>query len=94
MEEEEKESVYRAGCLESKHEGGKVTIKTSGAIIGDSVKTGINSSFSPGVSIGANSTIGSGVLLYKDVPADTMVLVNQEHILKKKKSNQMKLDDK
>lgn len=35
-----------------------------GAIIGDSVKTGINSSFSPGVKVGHNSTIGSGVLLY------------------------------
>ncbi len=55
-----------------------------GAIIGDSVKTGINSSFSPGVKIGHNSTIGSGVLLYEDLPSDTRVLVKQNHIVQKK----------
>lgn len=56
-----------------------------GAIIGDSVKTGINSSFSPGVKVGHNSTIGSGVLLYEDLPSDTRVLVKQNHIIQKKK---------
>lgn len=56
-----------------------------GAIIGDSVKTGINSSFSPGVKVGYNSTIGSGVLLYGDVPSDTRVLVKQNHIIQDKK---------
>lgn len=56
-----------------------------GAIIGDSVKTGINSSFSPGVKVGHNSTIGSGVLLYGDLPSDTRVLEKQTHIIQKKK---------
>lgn len=56
-----------------------------GAIIGDSVKTGINSSFSPGVKVGHNSTIGSGVLLYEDLPSDTKVLEKQTHIVQKKK---------
>lgn len=56
-----------------------------GAIIGDSVKTGINSSFSPGVKVGHNSTIGSGVLLYEDLPSDTRVLEKQIHIIQKKK---------
>ena len=56
-----------------------------GAIIGDSVKTGINSSFSPGVKVGHNSTIGSGVLLYDDLPSDTRVLEKQTHIVQKKK---------
>lgn len=56
-----------------------------GAIIGDSVKTGINSSFSPGVKVGHNSTIGSGVLLYEDLPSDTRVLETQTHIVQKKK---------
>ena len=55
-----------------------------GAIVGDSVKTGINSSFSPGVKVGHNSTIGSGVLLYDDVPSDTRVLVKQNHIIQDK----------
>lgn len=59
-----------------------------GAIIGDSVKTGINSSLSPGVKVGYNSTIGSGVLIYDDVPSDTRVLVKQNHIIQdKKKTN-------
>ena len=56
-----------------------------GAIIGDSVKTGINSSFSPGVKVGHNSTIGSGVLLYEDLPSDTRVLEKKTHIVQKKK---------
>ena len=56
-----------------------------GAIIGDSVKTGINSSFSPGVKVGHNSTIGSGVLLYEDLPSDTRVLEKQTHIIQKEK---------
>lgn len=56
-----------------------------GAIIGDSVKTGINSSFSPGVKVGHNSTIGSGVLLYEDLPSDTRILEKQTHIVQKKK---------
>lgn len=58
-----------------------------GAIIGDSVKTGINSSFSPGVKVGYNSTIGSSVLLYEDVPSDTRVLVIQKHIVQNKNKN-------
>lgn len=58
-----------------------------GAIIGDSVKTGINSSFSPGVKVGHNSTIGSGVLLYEDLPSDTRVLEKQTHIIQKKEKN-------
>ena len=58
-----------------------------GAIIGDSVKTGINSSFSPGVKVGHNSTIGSGVLLYEDLPSDTRVMEKQTHIVQKKKKN-------
>ena len=57
-----------------------------GSIIGDSVKTGINSSFSPGVKVGHNSTIGSGVLLYDDVPSNTRVLVKQNHIIQDKKN--------
>ena len=55
-----------------------------GVIIGDFVKTGINSSFSPGVKIGSNSTIGSNVLLYEDVPSNTRVLLKQTHIIQDK----------
>ena len=61
-----------------------------GAIIGDSVKTGINSSFSPGVKVGSNSTIGSGVLLYKDIPSNTTVLLKQEHTVYEDEGNNEK----
>lgn len=65
-----------------------------GAIVGDSVKTGINSSLSPGVKIGAEATIGSGVLLYDDVGSNMRVLVKQDHIIQdKKKRGQCSLDN-
>lgn len=50
-----------------------------GAIIGDSVKTGINSSISPGVKIGFNTIVGSGVLLYKDIESNTEIYLKQSH---------------
>lgn len=56
-----------------------------GAIFGDSVKTGINSSFSPGVKVGFNSLVGSDVLLYDDIGSNKIVLVKQEHIIHDKK---------
>lgn len=63
-----------------------------GAIVGDGVKTGINSSLSPGVKIGTESTIGSGVLLYEDLGSRMRVLVEQEHIITKKDEEQKSLD--
>jgi bifunctional UDP-N-acetylglucosamine pyrophosphorylase/glucosamine-1-phosphate N-acetyltransferase len=50
-----------------------------GSIIGDNVKTGINSSFSPGVTIGFNSFIGPEVLLHEDVESNKIVLLKQQH---------------
>ena len=50
-----------------------------GAILGDNVKTGINSSFSPGVKVGVNSSIGPDVLIHKDVDSNKIVLVEQKH---------------
>jgi bifunctional UDP-N-acetylglucosamine pyrophosphorylase/glucosamine-1-phosphate N-acetyltransferase len=50
-----------------------------GAIFGDNVKTGINSSFNPGVKVGINAAIGSGTIIYEDIPSDTMILVKQEY---------------
>ncbi len=41
-----------------------------GAIIGEGCKTGANSSVMPGVRIGANSVVGSGVCLAKDLGQD------------------------
>ena len=64
-----------------------------GAIVGDGVKTGINSSLSPGIKIGTEATIGSGVLLYEDLGSRMRVLVEQEHIITKKDDEQKSLDD-
>ncbi|KZX12068.1 bifunctional sugar-1-phosphate nucleotidylyltransferase/acetyltransferase [Methanobrevibacter filiformis] len=50
-----------------------------GAILGDNVKTGINSSFSPGVTVGFNCLIGPEVFLSEDLPSNKMVLVKQEY---------------
>jgi bifunctional UDP-N-acetylglucosamine pyrophosphorylase/glucosamine-1-phosphate N-acetyltransferase len=50
-----------------------------GSIIGDNVKTGVNSSFSPGVTVGFNSFIGPEVLLQDDVESNKIVLLKQQH---------------
>ena len=65
-----------------------------GAIIGDFVKTGINSSFSPGVKVGCNSTVGSGVLLYNDLGSNKIVFVEQIHTIHEKKDADKKLHTK
>jgi bifunctional UDP-N-acetylglucosamine pyrophosphorylase/glucosamine-1-phosphate N-acetyltransferase len=56
-----------------------------GAIIGDGVQTGINTSIMPGVRIGPNSYIGPGVIVYEDVPANRMVLARQPLVMKTRK---------
>jgi len=52
-----------------------------GSVIGDNVKTGINTSFSPGVTIGFNSFIGPGILLQNDVESNKIVLLKQQQHL-------------
>ena len=54
-------------------------VRKLGAIFGDNVKTGINSSFNPGVKVGTNSAVGSGTIIYEDIPSNTLVLVKQEY---------------
>lgn len=54
-------------------------IRKLGAIFGDNVKTGINSSFNPGVKVGINAAIGSGTIIYEDIPSNTLVIVKQEY---------------
>lgn len=50
-----------------------------GAVFGDGVKTGINSSFNPGVKVGKGSRIGAGCVIYEDVPSDKLVILKQEY---------------
>ena len=58
-----------------------------GAILGDRVKTGINSLFMPGVKVGHDSWIGPNVVVYQDVPSNTRVLLKQEIDQKEIKNN-------
>ncbi|HXX87915.1 MAG TPA: bifunctional sugar-1-phosphate nucleotidylyltransferase/acetyltransferase [Candidatus Acidoferrum sp.] len=51
--------------------------KKLGAVLGDKVKTGINSLLMPGVKVGTNSWIGPNVIVERDVPADTIVFLRQ-----------------
>jgi len=48
-----------------------------GAVLGDNVKTGINALLMPGVKVGCNSWVGPNVVVYRDLPADTVVLLKQ-----------------
>ncbi len=49
-----------------------------GAIIGDNVKLGLNVMINAGRKIGVNAKIGPGVVVYRDVPDNTTVLLRQE----------------
>jgi bifunctional UDP-N-acetylglucosamine pyrophosphorylase/glucosamine-1-phosphate N-acetyltransferase len=49
-----------------------------GVFLGDNVKTGINASLMPGVKVGNDSWIGPNVIVYRDVPANTRVILKQE----------------
>lgn len=44
-----------------------------GLLTGDHIRTGINSSFMPGVKIGSNSCIGPGIILSSDIPDGSFV---------------------
>ena len=48
-----------------------------GAVLGDGVKAGINTLFMPGVKVGNNSWIGPNVIVYRDLPANTIVTLKQ-----------------
>jgi bifunctional UDP-N-acetylglucosamine pyrophosphorylase/glucosamine-1-phosphate N-acetyltransferase len=60
-----------------------------GVIFGDGVKTGINSSFNPGVIVGVDSKVGSGAIIYRDIPSHMKVtpIQEQEMVSKSKKDN-------
>ncbi len=48
-----------------------------GTVLGDNVKTGIGALLMPGIKVGCNSRIGPGVVVYRDVPADTTLVLKQ-----------------
>ncbi|GAB6135634.1 bifunctional sugar-1-phosphate nucleotidylyltransferase/acetyltransferase [Thermococcus prieurii] len=55
-----------------------------GAIIGHNVKVGINVSIYPGRKIGSNAFIGPGVIVDRNVPPNSLVVVRQEKLVMEK----------
>jgi len=55
-----------------------------GVIFGDRVKTGINALFMPGVKVGNDSWIEPNVIVHRDVPPNTVLLLKQETEQKKR----------
>jgi len=49
-----------------------------GVMMGDDVKTGVGSLFMPGVKIGCNSWICPNVVVSRDVPSDTILILKQQ----------------
>ncbi|MBS7650048.1 MAG: sugar phosphate nucleotidyltransferase [Candidatus Bathyarchaeia archaeon] len=49
-----------------------------GAIVGDHVSTGVNVNLMPGVRIGSGTSIGPGITVYRDLPSNVMVKLEQE----------------
>jgi bifunctional UDP-N-acetylglucosamine pyrophosphorylase/glucosamine-1-phosphate N-acetyltransferase len=49
-----------------------------GVFLGDGVKTGINATLMPGVKVGNNGWVGPNVVLYRDLPANSRVVLKQE----------------
>lgn len=56
--------------------------KKMGAVVGDNVSFGIQVSVMPGKTIGANSQIGSSVIVTEDIPPNTLVYAKNELIKK------------
>lgn len=74
----------------------KVTVKNDridsglrklGAIFGDDVKTGINTSVNPGVKIGNGSFINAGCVIYQDIDSFSLVTTETNLIVKKLKKD-------
>jgi len=49
-----------------------------GVVIGDHVKSGVGVLFMPGVKVGCNSWIGPNIVVYRDVPSNTFMIVKQQ----------------
>ena len=52
--------------------------KKLGVIMGDDVKTGINALFMPGIKVGNDSWVGPNVLVPRDLPPKSVVLLKQD----------------
>lgn len=53
---------------------------TNGVFLGDHCRTGVGNLFAPGVRVGANSALGPGLLVDRDIPENKLVLVKQQTV--------------
>ncbi len=74
--------------------GDKIDSKTNklGIITGDNVRVGINTSFMPGVKIGANCLIGAGIIVAEDIAENSFVRGVSELKISKNKINIESID--
>ncbi|NHJ38712.1 MAG: hypothetical protein FK731_01675 [Asgard group archaeon] len=61
-----------------------------GVIMGDNVKTAINTYFMPGVIVGNNSAIGTGVIVNRNIESEKFVYIDQKHLVKEWKIKKKK----
>jgi len=86
---------FDGGTVEVQTENGLVSSGRSklGAIVGDKTKFGVLSMSMPGKLIGENCWVGSGVIVNRNIPPNTHVLLKQElseFTLRSKKENGIK----
>ena len=62
-------------------------LRKLGAIFGDGVKTGINTSVNPGVKIGNGSFINAGCVIYQDIDSFSLVTTETNLIVRKLKED-------
>lgn len=61
-----------------------------GVVLGDSVKTGINASFMPGVKVGTNTWVGANFMVTHDLPKDSIALLKQQtNVISRKNSDNL-----
>jgi bifunctional UDP-N-acetylglucosamine pyrophosphorylase/glucosamine-1-phosphate N-acetyltransferase len=56
-----------------------------GIVMGDNTKTGINTSFMPGIKVGTNTWIGANLMVTEDIPNNTITRLKQQEIIQSKK---------
>lgn len=55
-----------------------------GVVMGDNVKTGIRSSFMPGIKVGTNALVGANLMVERDLPPDSISLLRQNFVVNQK----------
>ncbi|MBI2463497.1 N-acetyltransferase [Candidatus Peregrinibacteria bacterium] len=63
--------------------GERVKDELQGAMVGENAKIGANVTILPGIIIGKNALVGSGSVVTKDVPPNSVVMGNPAKVVKK-----------